>query len=56
MMLTYVEVECRRLGELEAARHAALAANLLSPAETSAATGPRRRVLAANAMPPNPVH
>jgi hypothetical protein len=29
MMLTYVEAECRRLGEEDAARHAALAANLV---------------------------
>lgn len=30
MMLTYVEAECRRLGDAEAARHAALAAALIS--------------------------
>jgi hypothetical protein len=29
MMLTYVEAECRRLGDAEAARHAALAAALI---------------------------
>lgn len=30
MMLTYVEAECRRLGDAEAARHAALAAQLIT--------------------------
>lgn len=30
MMLTYVEAECRRLGDAEAARHAALAAALIN--------------------------
>jgi hypothetical protein len=30
MMLTYVEAECRRLGDDEAARHAALAAQLIT--------------------------
>jgi hypothetical protein len=30
MMLTYVEAECRRLGDAEAARHAALAAALIT--------------------------
>jgi hypothetical protein len=54
MMLTYVEVECRRLGELDAAQHAALAASLLSPPEASA--GGSRSTLPANAMPLNPVH
>ena len=29
LMLSYVEAECRRLGATDAARHAALAANLL---------------------------
>jgi hypothetical protein len=30
MMLTYVEAECRRLGDEEAARHAAIAASLIN--------------------------
>jgi hypothetical protein len=30
LMLTYVEAECRRLGAVEAARHAALAASLVA--------------------------
>jgi hypothetical protein len=30
MMLVYVEAECRRLGDTEAARHAALAAALIN--------------------------
>jgi hypothetical protein len=30
MMLTYVEAECRRLGDDEAARHAAAAAELVT--------------------------
>ena len=29
LMLSYVEAECRRLGALDAARHAAMAAGLL---------------------------
>ncbi len=29
LMLSYVEAECRRLGAMDAARHAALAAGLL---------------------------
>lgn len=33
-MLTYVEAECRRLGALEAAAHAALAAGLVHAAAT----------------------
>jgi hypothetical protein len=37
MMLTYVEAECRRLGEVDAARHAALAANLVIRDATEAA-------------------
>jgi hypothetical protein len=32
MMLAYVEAECRRLGSEDAARHAALAANLVEVA------------------------
>jgi len=40
LMLSYIEAECRRLGVLEAARHAALAAAVLaeSPQHTVAAT------------------
>ncbi len=33
MMLAYVEAECRRLGSLEAARHAAIAATLVQVAK-----------------------
>lgn len=37
MMLTYVEAECRRLGDEEAARHAALAAALVNGRQTAPA-------------------
>jgi hypothetical protein len=37
MMLTYVEAECRRLGDDEAARHAALAAALVTGQAPAAA-------------------
>ncbi len=43
LMLSYVEAECRRLGALEAARHAAMAAGLLPElALQPAAPAPRR--------------
>lgn len=44
MMLTYVEAECRRLGDAEAARHAALAAQLITgqPLAASVERGLRR--------------
>jgi hypothetical protein len=35
MMLTYVEAECRRLGDDEAARHAALAVQLITGKQVS---------------------
>lgn len=50
MMLTYVEAECRRLGDVEAARHAALAAALITGHELASPTleaGPRRSLPAA---------
>ncbi len=48
LMLSYVEAECRRLGAMDAARHAALAAGLLPDSVIQAATpttgqGPVRR-------------
>jgi hypothetical protein len=45
MMLTYVEAECRRLGNAEAARHAAVAAALVTgeaPAACAADPAPPR--------------
>ncbi|WP_232479003.1 hypothetical protein [Roseomonas rosulenta] len=44
MMLTYVEAECRRLGDAEAAHHAALAAALITgqQAAPTVEPGPRR--------------
>jgi hypothetical protein len=50
MMLTYVEAECRRLGDTEAARLAAQAAALIIGGEAAPAAGrrlPRRLILAA---------
>jgi hypothetical protein len=41
MMLSYVAGECRRLGAADAAHHALLAANLLSP--TGVSTAPESR-------------
>lgn len=50
MMLTYVEAECRRLGDAEAAHHAALAAALITGQELGSPTlerGLRRSLPAA---------
>lgn len=41
MMLSYIEAECRRLGALESARHAAMAAALLPENPQPAMPGPR---------------
>ncbi|HWX50381.1 MAG TPA: hypothetical protein VNZ61_20210 [Roseomonas sp.] len=38
LMLSYIEAECRRLGVLEAARHAALAAAVLAEPPQHAVT------------------
>ena len=40
LMLSYVEAECRRLGALDAARHAALAAGLLPESVIDPAPAP----------------
>jgi hypothetical protein len=40
LMLSYVEAECRRLGAVDAARHAALAAGLLPEIVFEAPTQP----------------
>ena len=40
LMLNYVEAECRRLGALEAARHAALAAQALPAAKLASTAQP----------------
>ena len=42
LMLSYVEAECRRLGALDAARHAALAASLLPELGLKPAVAPAR--------------
>ncbi len=41
LMLSYVEAECRRLGAVDAARHAALAAGLLPEIVFEATTQPQ---------------
>jgi hypothetical protein len=40
MMLSYVETECRRLGEHEAARHAAVAATLVQVTKSPECSAP----------------
>ena len=42
MMLTYVEAECRRLGDDEAARHVALAAQLITGQQVAQPVEPGR--------------
>jgi len=42
LMLSYVEAECLRIGALEAARHAALAAALVRAGTEEPATEPKR--------------
>ena len=53
MMLAYVEAECRRLGVIEAAQHAAQAASIPSP---SVMTSTPRHTKASVVVPLIPVH
>ncbi len=53
MMLVYVEAECRRLGDAEAARHAALAAALINGQPVAPAMEPRMRPVPAAVAPIN---
>jgi hypothetical protein len=43
LMLSYVEAECRRLGAMDAARHAALAAALVPEAALAESAGDAQR-------------
>jgi len=43
MMLSYVEAECLRIGAVDAARHAALAAALMPRGHTQPAPRPEKR-------------
>jgi hypothetical protein len=53
MMLVYVEAECRRLGDTEAARHAALAAALINGQSVAHAMETSMRRVPAAAAPLN---
>jgi hypothetical protein len=53
MMLTYVEAECRRLGNEQAARHAAVAAALVTGEAPAACADPNRLRIQPAAAPLN---